>query len=234
MRASTVASATEHLIRYGGEFIDLIVERADGSWLTTRTAGASWTSPRARCAPRSGTTIRRSWTRSQEASAARSLHLFSGLLSRDVTELAREHGRPARPARARDVPLTGGEANEAALRLAKLHTGGYEVLAFAGSWHGLTAGAGSNTYAGAARLRAGDARDVRDARPNSYRCPIRHCRDRCDIACLDAGFDAVGRAVGRRAGRGDRRADLERRRHHRSADGYFVRLRERATRAACC
>ena len=46
---------------------------------------------------------------------------------------------------------TGGEANEAALRLAKLHTGGHEVLAFAGSWHGMTAGAASSTYSAGRR-----------------------------------------------------------------------------------
>ena len=53
---------------------------------------------------------------------------------------------------------TGGEANEAALRLAKLHTGGHEVLAFTGSWHGMTAGAASSTYsAGRRGLRPGGA-----------------------------------------------------------------------------
>ena len=24
--------------------------------------------------------------------------------------------------------------------------------------------------------------------PNSYRCPIKHCRDKCDMTCLDVGF----------------------------------------------
>jgi 2,2-dialkylglycine decarboxylase (pyruvate) len=27
--------------------------------------------------------------------------------------------------------------------------------------------------------------------PNCYRCPIRHCIDRCDLACLEAGFELV-------------------------------------------
>src|SRR3954453_13784042 len=34
MRATTAAT-TEHLIRYGGEFTDLVIERADGVWLRT-------------------------------------------------------------------------------------------------------------------------------------------------------------------------------------------------------
>jgi len=25
--------------------------------------------------------------------------------------------------------------------------------------------------------------------PNCYRCPIRHCRDKCDMTCLDVGFN---------------------------------------------
>ena len=33
---------------------------------------------------------------------------------------------------------TGGEANEAAIRLAKLVTGKWEIAAFAQSWHGMT------------------------------------------------------------------------------------------------
>ena len=29
--------------------------------------------------------------------------------------------------------------------------------------------------------------------PNSYRCPIKHCRDRCDLTCLESGFDTLDR-----------------------------------------
>jgi 2,2-dialkylglycine decarboxylase (pyruvate) len=41
---------------------------------------------------------------------------------------------------------TGAEANEAALRMAKLVTGRYEVVSFARSWHGMTQGAAGATY----------------------------------------------------------------------------------------
>jgi 2,2-dialkylglycine decarboxylase (pyruvate) len=27
--------------------------------------------------------------------------------------------------------------------------------------------------------------------PNAYRCPIRHCRESCDMTCLESGFDMV-------------------------------------------
>jgi 2,2-dialkylglycine decarboxylase (pyruvate) len=43
---------------------------------------------------------------------------------------------------------TGAEANEAAIKMAKLSTGRYEVVGFAQSWHGMTGGAASATYSG--------------------------------------------------------------------------------------
>ncbi len=118
------------------------------------------------------------------------MHLFSGFLSRDVTELARELMAVLPEPLARAMFLsTGGEANEAALRLAKLHTGGHEVLAFAGSWHGMTAGAASSTYsAGRRGYGPGLPGTMALPTPNAYRCPIAHCRDRCDLTCLDAGM----------------------------------------------
>jgi 2,2-dialkylglycine decarboxylase (pyruvate) len=125
----------------------------------------------------------------REASG-RVVHLFSGFLSRDVTELARELMAVLPEPLTRAMFLsTGGEANEAALRLAKLHTGGHEVLAFAGSWHGMTAGAASSTYsAGRRGYGPGLPGTMALPTPNPYRCPISHCRERCDLTCLNAGL----------------------------------------------
>ena len=122
--------------------------------------------------------------------SGRVVHLFSGFLSRDVTELARELMAVLPEPLTRAMFLsTGGEANEAALRLAKLHTGGHEVLAFAGSWHGMTAGAASSTYsAGRRGYGPGLPGTMALPTPNPYRCPISHCRDRCDLTCLNAGM----------------------------------------------
>ena len=41
---------------------------------------------------------------------------------------------------------TGAEANEAAIKMAKLVTGCYEIVSFAQSWHGMTSAAASATY----------------------------------------------------------------------------------------
>jgi 2,2-dialkylglycine decarboxylase (pyruvate) len=74
-------------------------------------------------------------------------HLFSGMLSRPVLELA-ERLAASLPDPLEKVQLltTGAESNEAALRLAKLVTGGHEVVSFAGSWHGMTGAAAGATY----------------------------------------------------------------------------------------
>ena len=136
---------TDNLIRYGGEFAAELIERAEGSWLTTEGGRRvlDFTSGQM-CA-----TLGHGHPGILKAigdASGRVVHLFSGFLSRDVTELARELMATLPEPLARAMFLsTGGEANEAALRLAKLHTGGYEVLAFAGSWHGMTAGASSST-----------------------------------------------------------------------------------------
>src|ERR1700729_2882147 len=189
MAATSSVTSTSQLIRYGGEFADAIIERADGSWLTTVDGRRilDFTSGQM-CA-----TLGHGHPAIIEAirdASGRVVHLFSGFVSRDVTELARELMAVVPEPLARAMFLsTGGEANGAALRLAKLHTGGHEVLAFTGSWHGMTAGASASTYS-AGRRGYGPATPGAMAlpTPNPYRCPIAHCRDRCDLPCLDVGM----------------------------------------------
>ena len=74
-------------------------------------------------------------------------HLFSGMLSRPVVELARRlaESLPA-PLEKALLLTTGAESNEAAIRMAKLVTGGHEIVAFARSWHGMTHAAAAATY----------------------------------------------------------------------------------------
>jgi 2,2-dialkylglycine decarboxylase (pyruvate) len=179
----------EQLIRYGGEFAAEIIDRASGSWLTTEGGRRilDFTSGQMCATLGHG---HPEILRALSDASGRVVHLFSGFLSRDVVELARELMATLPEPLARAMFLsTGGESNEAALRLAKLHTGGYEVLAFAGSWHGMTAGASSSTYS-AGRRGYGPTMPGTMVlpTPNTYRCPIRHCRDRCDFTCLDTGM----------------------------------------------
>jgi len=85
---------------------------------------------------------------------------------------------------------TGSESNEAALRMAKMVTGGYEVIALGGSWHGVT---GQPAAASFASDRRGYGPKVPGVslipEPYSYRCPIGHCRDDCDMSCMKVGMN---------------------------------------------
>ena len=71
---------------------------------------------------------------------------------------------------------TGAEANEVALKLAKLHTGRFEVVGVTRRFHGATIGARGSTYldraAGFGPLVPGT---LAVPAPYAYRCPIRHC-----------------------------------------------------------
>src|SRR5262249_22069380 len=74
-------------------------------------------------------------------------HLYSTVLSRPVVDLAALIARIAPGALDRVLLVsTGGESNEAALRMAKLVTGRHEIVAMSRSWHGVTGGAASATY----------------------------------------------------------------------------------------
>ena len=71
-------------------------------------------------------------------------HLYSAILSRPVVDLAETLAKLA-PGRLERVLLlsTGGESNEAAIRMARLASGGFEVVGLDRSWHGVTGGAAS-------------------------------------------------------------------------------------------
>ncbi len=182
-------ATTDQLIRYGGEFPDFLIEHAAGCWLTAEDGRRILDFTSGQMCATLGHGHPAILDAMREA-GDRVVHLFSGFLSRDVTELARELMAllPAPLTRAMFLS-TGAEANEAALRLAKLHTEGHEVLAFAGSWHGMTGGAASSTYsAGRRGYGPGMPGTMALPTPNPYRCPIAHCRERCDMTCLDAGM----------------------------------------------
>jgi 2,2-dialkylglycine decarboxylase (pyruvate) len=135
-----------HLVRYGGTFTREIIDSASGSFLFTEdgrrildfTSG-QMSAILGHSHPRIVETVRRQ--------IANLDHLFSGMLSRPVVDLARRLAATL-PDSLSKVQLltTGAEANEAALRMAKLVTGKYEIVSFARSWHGMTAAAAAATY----------------------------------------------------------------------------------------
>jgi 2,2-dialkylglycine decarboxylase (pyruvate) len=124
------------------------------------------------------------------------LHLNSWVLSEPVLRLAQQLLATMPSGLERVLFLsTGGEANEAALRMAKLFSGRFEVLALTRSWHGVTAGASAITHAGG---RSGYGPTTPGVfalpAPYAYRCPVRHCDGDCDCSCLEAGFELYDQA----------------------------------------
>jgi 2,2-dialkylglycine decarboxylase (pyruvate) len=124
------------------------------------------------------------------------LHLNSWVLSEAVIGLARRLLETLPAVLNRTLFLsTGGEANEAALRMAKLSTGRFEVLALTRSWHGLTAGVSAITHAGGHSGYGPVTPGVFALpAPYDYRCPIRHCDRNCDGSCLEVGFELYDQA----------------------------------------
>nr|WP_321455074.1 aspartate aminotransferase family protein [uncultured Cohaesibacter sp.] len=138
-------NANAHLIRYGSAFEKLIIERAEGNYVYDADGRAilDFTSGQMSALlghshPDIVATVNR-----QMASVA---HLFSGMLSRPVVDLATRLAGLAPGLDRVMLVTTGAESNEAAIRMAKLVTGGHEIVAFAQSWHGMTGAAASATY----------------------------------------------------------------------------------------
>ena len=137
--------ARRHMLRYGGEFVPFVADRAEGSfvWDAGGRRVLDFTSGQMSAIlghshPEIVATVREGIGRLD--------HLFSSMLSEPVVGLA-ERLAGLVPALPKVMLLsTGGEANEAAIKLAKLVTGGHEIVAFAQSWHGMTGGASSATY----------------------------------------------------------------------------------------
>ena len=186
--------ARAHLIRYGGEFAPVMISRARGSYVYDQEGRAilDFTSGQM-CAILGHN--HPDILQAMQSAMDQVIHLFSGMLSPPVVELARDLAALLPPSLSKALLVnTGSESNEAALRLAKLHTGGFEVVGFSTSWHGMTAGSSSTTYyAGRRGYGPGLPGSMALPTPSCYHCPVRQCRDTCDLACLEIGFELVDR-----------------------------------------
>jgi 2,2-dialkylglycine decarboxylase (pyruvate) len=148
MADSFWSNAERHLVRYSGagRFVPEIIERAEGSFVYTAAGrrlldftSGQMSAILGHSHPAVVATIQRQ--------AATLDHLFSGMLSRPVVDLARRLAESLpEPLSKVQLLTTGAESNEAAIRMAKLVTGRHEVVAFARSWHGMTQAAANATY----------------------------------------------------------------------------------------
>ncbi|MGV9600525.1 aspartate aminotransferase family protein [Streptosporangium sandarakinum] len=183
------------LIRYGTGFTPRIIERASGAYVFDRqgtpildfTSG-QMSSILGHAHPDIVATV---------SSAVASLdHLFSGMLSAPVLELADRLTATLPPALGKMMLLTtGAEANEAAIKMAKLSTGRFEIVSFDRSWHGMTQGAAAATFsAGRHGYGPPTPGNLALPTPNAYRSPFRSSDGSYEWeAELDYGFALVDR-----------------------------------------
>jgi 2,2-dialkylglycine decarboxylase (pyruvate) len=117
------------------------------------------------------------------------------MLSRPVVDLATRLAEITPDGLDRALLLsTGAESNEAAIRMAKLVTGKYEIVGFAQSWHGMTGGAASATYS-AGRKGVGPAAVGSFAIPAPflYRPRFERNGEYDYLSELDYAFDLIDR-----------------------------------------
>jgi 2,2-dialkylglycine decarboxylase (pyruvate) len=192
---------THHVFRYGGDFADLIIQRAEGASVYGRDGRAvlDFTSGQmsgilGHSHPEIVATVR--------DAMAEIDHLHSSFLSEPVLRLTDALAAILPESLSKVLPLsTGGESNEAALRMAKMTTGGFEVVAFDRSWHGVTGGAASSTFNGG-RQGYGPALPGALAlpTPDAYRSPFASNGHYDWQEELDFGFQMLDRqSVGRYA-----------------------------------
>jgi 2,2-dialkylglycine decarboxylase (pyruvate) len=186
--------ANRHLLRYGATWAPFIAERAEGAFVEDAAGrkvldftSGQMSSILGHSHPEIVDVV--------TDMIGRLDHLFSGMLSRPVIDLAESLGSLA-PGLTKVLLLTtGAESNEAALKLAKMATGGWEVVGFAQSWHGMTGGAASATYS-AGRRNAGPSHPGSMAvfAPNAYRPRFTDADGALDWRTeLDDAFDLIDR-----------------------------------------
>ena len=193
MDTTFLDEADRLLIRYGPSFSPRLIERAAGSYVydAEGTAILDFTSGQmssilGHAHPDIVAAV--------SSSVATLDHLFSGMLSAPVLGLA---GRltATLPAGLDKALLlsTGAESNEAAIKLAKLYTGRYEIVSFDRSWHGMTQGAASATFsAGRRGYGPPTPGNLALPTPNAYRSPFRAADGSYDWAAeLAYGFALV-------------------------------------------
>ena len=166
-----LARAARHLIRYSGagDFLPFVADRAAGSYVYDASGRAVLDFTSGQMSSILGHSHPAIVEVVREL-VGRLDHLFSGMLSRPVIDLAEALASLA-PGLDRVLLLTtGAESNEAALRMARLVTGGWEVVGFSQSWHGMTGAAASATYS-AGRRGYGPAAvgSMAIPAPNAYR-----------------------------------------------------------------
>lgn len=203
MQEDLRAAAREYMIRYGGDTFPNLFRSAKGSVVKDDTGREilDFTSGQM-CA-----TIGHNHpaiVQAVQRAGEEAYHLFSGMIPEVVAELSRELACSWMPQGLSKSILinTGSESNEVALRIAKMYTGGFEVLAVGGSWHGVTGAASAASFASDRKGYGVHTPGVHVMpEPNLYRPYIQGLDGEASaMACLELGLKMYDMAsTGRRA-----------------------------------
>jgi len=139
-------TAGSSLLHYGTSFHPDIIVGAKGLYIYTSNGHRilDWTSGQMSCLLGHGNT---EIVEVIASHAAQLDHLFSGMLSPPVISLASRLTSLLPTGLDKAFFLsTGGESNEAAIRLAKFFTGKFEIVGLSASWHGMVGAANGAQY----------------------------------------------------------------------------------------
>lgn len=188
--------ASKKLINYGTTFERDIIVQSSGLYVYN-SAGhkvLDWTSGQMSCLVGHG---HPEVVKTIADHAANLDHLFSGMISPPVLSLADRLTSVLPDGLDKAFFLsTGGESNEAAIKMAKVYTGKFEVVGLGASWHGMTAQAlGAQYHFG----RKGQGPVMPGMHmlppPNTYRSIFRNSDGSYDWEKeLDYGWDLIDRA----------------------------------------
>ena len=183
-----------HVFRYGGEFADLVIEGANGACIRDRDGRQilDFTSGQMSAIlghghPEICATV--------SETIGRLDHVHSSFLTDTVIEFTQSLAQILPGSLSKVLPLsTGAESNEAAIRMAKLATGNFEIVAFDRSWHGLTGGASAATFNGGRHGYGPTSPGVLTLpTPHAYRSPFASNGTYDWRTELDWGFEMVER-----------------------------------------
>jgi 2,2-dialkylglycine decarboxylase (pyruvate) len=139
------ARANRHLLHFGCEFASFVPARAQGCSLYDANGARMLDFTSGQMSAILGHSHPEIVAALREASGKLD-HLFSAMVSQPVVSLAEMLAAQAPELPKVMLLSTGGESNEAAIKLAKTVTGKWEIVTFTKSYHGVTAGAAAATF----------------------------------------------------------------------------------------
>jgi len=183
-----------HVFRYGGDFAEQRIVRASGSYIYDSDGHEILDFTSGQMSGILG------HSHPEIAAVIKDMadnldHLHSGFISDPVAAFTDDLADMLPDGLDRVLPLsTGGESNEAALRMAKTYTGGFEIVAFDRSWHGVTGGAAATTYSGGRRGHGPTLPGVLTLpTPHAYRSPFNRDGQYDWRAEFEFGWDMIDR-----------------------------------------